>query len=918
MDYLFMNDDATQEGLLHLLNNLACGVVVFEVGESSRVRIRYVNDGYYTMLNTTREERPKRFVEHPLEAIHCDDVPGIIDELSASIKEGRALNYYMRLQNGRGSYTWVNIRANEVGRHDDVLVFYAVYSDITEERRFRERLEEATATLKAAVSYSSLHAWEYFPNERRVVFMCEKNPLIPYLGESVYFPDNWIEGGMVHSDDEPIYRAMYKKIDDGAKSASCDARIKYPDGWHWERINLISIYGIDGVRTKVIGIAEDLDDYKELETRFSIAAAQSGLTTWTYYIVEKKMLMDTATSNIHNCPTVIENAPENLFKMLAVHPDDEASVRETLQAISSGAKGAICDARWREDENGWRWRRVFYTVIFDKNDCPIKAIGSSIDISEQKEAEEKYRKYKESVAAIAPNTLGCFRLNITKNLCYDGTSRYADIRALNKDGTADSFLRTLKSFIPDVCERENFSSLFARSSLITAFGQGRTFLTMDYKSSMEKKTPKWLCTCINMIKNPTSGDIEGLIYAVDINEKKLAEQKTNKELAAALKAAKTASEAKGDFLSRMSHDMRTPLNAIIGLSSLAMENKTDAAEMASYMEKINASGQYLLGLINDILNMSKIESKKMRLNLDYADADIFFKTVKQIINPIMKARNINFSFDIDDFGKKYILVDAIHLQQIFINLLSNSAKFTPCGGNVSCTVKIIENRKGSVVSKMVFRDDGIGMSKEFLTRVFEPFEQEESGCGGTGLGLTIVKSLTELMGGTLSIESEKGRGTSVTLTLEIDVADTLPCGKNLKQCNAESLKGKRVLVAEDQELNVLVVSKILESRGIIAESAPNGYEVCRKFEDACENYYDAILMDIRMPVMNGLEATKKIRAMKRSDARTIPIIAMTANAFEEDREMAKKSGMNGHAAKPIVPDQLIEMLCSLIKHQNKH
>ncbi|MEG1799043.1 MAG: PAS domain-containing sensor histidine kinase, partial [Synergistaceae bacterium] len=657
MEFLFADMDGAEDGLLCLLDNLACSVGVFVVKDGI-VHLRYLNDEYYAMLGTKRSERLQRFTECPLDAVHPDDLPGLMRELSACLKEERELNYSMRLKNGQDRYTWVNVRANRMGCKENSTLLYAVYSDLTKEKTILNQLEETTASLHAAVSCSSLHSWMYFPKERRMVFTGGEHSGLPNVIELNNFPDAWVEMGMVHPDDVAAYLAEYKKIDDGAKNASCDVRIKNVDGWHWERINLVSLYDANGERTKVIGIADLLDDYKELEMRFSIAAAQSGLTTWVYDIAEKKMIIDSSSSNITNCPSIVENVPESLFEMNAVHPDDAESVRETFQAIGQGIKKfAVCDARWREDGKNWCWRRVFYTVIFDKNDRPIKAIGSSIDISEQKEAEEKYRKYRENVAAVTPNALGSFHLNITKNLCFDGTSRYAVVRALDKDGTADSFLDTLKTMIPDRAERETFSSIFERDSLLTAFEQGRSFLSLDYKASIGKEAPAWVSTCISMVKNPASGDVEGIIYAIDINEKKLAEQKTNRELEAALKKAECAIASKGEFLSRMSHDMRTPLNAIIGLSELAIENKTDAAETISYMEKIHASGQYLLGLINDILNMSKIESKKMKLNLEYTEASNLFKRIRQIINPIMKEKNINFFFDTDDFGKKYILTD---------------------------------------------------------------------------------------------------------------------------------------------------------------------------------------------------------------------------------------------------------------------
>ncbi len=387
----------------------------------------------------------------------------------------------------------------------------------------------------------------------------------------------------------------------------------------------------------------------------------------------------------------------------------------------------------------------------------------------------------------------------------------------------------------------------------------------------------------------------------------------NEELKAAVQRAETAANAKSEFLSRMSHDIRTPLNAIIGLTHLA-KDENDLQIIKDYLNKIDASSKFLLGLINDILDLSKIENGEMTLHEGPFTKKEFSDSIQTVIKPLIDEKNIQFIFRMKcDFD--CIKVDRLRFSQIFFNLLSNAAKFTPTGGTIEFISERIEpknERKDKKVGiRFYIRDNGIGMSEEFQKHLYDPFIQESSALGektrGTGLGLPIVKSLVDAMGGTIEVKSALGKGTEFKIELYVELAEA-PAKKQEVNLSEKSLKGMRILLVEDNELNLYVAKTVLEKLLCNVDTSENGEEAIRKFEQSDEQYYDAILMDVHMPVMDGLEATRHIRALERKDAASVPVIAMTADVFDKEKQQTLDCGMNNHLAKPIEPAVLYEVL----------
>lgn len=341
----------------------------------------------------------------------------------------------------------------------------------------------------------------------------------------------------------------------------------------------------------------------------------------------------------------------------------------------------------------------------------------------------------------------------------------------------------------------------------------------------------------------------------------------------------------------MSHDIRTSINGIVGMTAIAIKNFDDREKMLDCLKKVDTSSRYLMSLVNDILDISRIESRKMSVNHEQIDM-----------------RNIIDSCALIAEG---LLGDELHLSQILVNILGNAVKFTPDGGKIYFQVKEIAGEEGRAVYRFEIEDTGIGMEEAFLDRIWEPFLQETcrscSGQKGTGLGMTITKKLVDLMEGTIKVESRLGVGSRFTVEIAFDIEHS-GCEKEEIQESDVSLNGMKILLVEDNELNMDIAKTMLEEEGIEVTTAENGQSAVNIFHNCPEGRFDAILMDIRMPVMDGISATKTIRKLPERDAAAIPIIAMTADAYEEDIRRTIDAGMNAHLTKPVQPEKLFQIL----------
>ena len=401
-------------------------------------------------------------------------------------------------------------------------------------------------------------------------------------------------------------------------------------------------------------------------------------------------------------------------------------------------------------------------------------------------------------------------------------------------------------------------------------------------------------------------------------------QKINDKLEIALKKAEDASLAKTRFLNNMSHDIRTPMNVVLGYAQL-MENELngkDMPETLEHLEKLQQSGNLLLSIINNVLDMARIESGRMELNENYCQIEDVGKSLFAVFDEKAREKNIALHYRMN-VEHEHVLTDVTKVKEILVNILSNAIKYTPAGGSVMVDVDELPcDESGYMIARIRVSDTGIGMSQDYMTKIFDAFTREQnttkSKIAGTGLGMSIVKNYVELLGGTINIESELGKGSTFTVILKHRIADESYYVKNHVEdpgTGSEILEGRNILLAEDNDLNAEITEALLESAGLKIERVDDGIQCVNRITEMPAGTYDMILMDIQMPNMNGYKATQEIRHLPDKDKACIPIIAMTANAFEEDKRDAVAAGMNGHIAKPIQVDKLLSILSEVIRQQ---
>ena len=792
---------------------------------------------------------------------------------------------------------------------------------------------------------------------------------------------------------------------------------------------------------------------EKVRKMYEAAVETQNIVVWEYDVKRHRIVManNTFTGYSHRklgLPRVIENVPESLLPYL-----DEHSIPGFLamyDEIGRGAEKASCEV-WYKASPGQeaRCEHVTYTMVYDENGRTASALGIGMNVTARRQEEEKYNLFYKQMMESNPDTLGSFRLNLTRDWCGDGQSVQPQYLALQESGTMSGFVRSLSEMIVPGEARDSFIRTFCRENLMQEYQRGNTQLSAELPFMPSDRNISWGLGSVSMVKNPLTGDVEAISFMRDITQKKkrdaidqrltneiidyiglidvrkrtfefsnvnktienlpvgirmgydacidydvrtyvteedetlfrdktaiahiLAElnkaadyafaydhrenggvlrkqlhyafldeskreilviqsditsayrqeQEQMLRLTAALDSAEKANAAKTDFLSRMSHDIRTPLNGIIGMTYLARE-ENDPARIGECLEKIDTSSKFLLGLINDILDMSKAESGKIELHLEPYPPQEFSAYMEAVIRPLVTEKNQTIEYRIDIPEHIVPLQDKLRINQIVFNILSNAVKFTPEGGKIQyrATGELLPG--GSMQMHIEVSDNGVGMSEEFQKAIFDPFSQEgrndNSARRGTGLGMAITKRLVDLMGGTIRVKSTSGQGSTFfvdlpTETVAFDtVKDARPAAGSEKARDNFVLAGKHVLLCEDHPLNQEIARILLAQKGMIVDTAEDGQRGLKQFRQAVFGYYDAVLMDIRMPVMDGYEATRAIRQLDRPDADTVPIIAMTADAFADDVQKCRDAGMNGHIAKPIDPQMLYDELAREIEN----
>ena len=450
-------------------------------------------------------------------------------------------------------------------------------------------------------------------------------------------------------------------------------------------------------------------------------------------------------------------------------------------------------------------------------------------------------------------------------------------------------------------DRERFMGTFYREKIMSILERDKIF-TMKYRLVFGD-TPVWVSMKATLLE-----DKDGRHLIIGTNNIE-AQMKREEEYQQRVREARIS--ARNDFLANMSHDIRTPMNAIVGYTNIAKSNKHKPETVADALDKIGSSSHYLLSLINDILDISKIESGKMQISYGPCDLAALFRRIEDITALQAKKKSLVINYCHDNICHYQVITDELRIEQIIINIVSNAIKYTPPGKTVDLIAEEVPSPGGKNKYRFIIRDTGIGIKEDYMPHIFESFTREErttvNRIQGTGLGLAITAKIVEMMGGTISVKSKLGEGSEFTVELELEPLETD------SQANADNsenidLAGHRILLVEDNAINAEIARMILEQYGAEVQQAENGKIGLEALQEKGPGYYDAVLMDIQMPVMNGFEATKAIRALGGAYATELPIIAMSANAYDEDVRDCLAAGMNGHIAKPFNPDELMRIL----------
>ncbi len=614
------------------------------------------------------------------------------------------------------------------------------------------------------------------------------------------------------------------------------------------------------------------------------------------------------------------------FDMIAssVLDEDKPSLREAIMSLKK--EGDSASIEYRVAHKSGEILHVVGNVKLLKENGELFYQRFLLDRTVQKRQEkENERRQAELVQALSIDYIIVFSFDLDTGEAMLLRSDDANKGIFGSDGIFsfnESMERYIQTFVYEE-DKENLRQIFTLERLKKELTEKEIFY-VNYKAYKNGKTHYYN---MKAVRTGSWDNNRGAVLGLrNVDEETRNEMDQKMLLENAILQANSANKAKSVFLSNMSHDIRTPMNAIIGFTNLASAHIDCKEKVADYLEKISASGNHLLSLINDVLDMSQIESGKLHISESVCSLNDILNEIQNIVHTNIREKQLEFEVETVGIRNDSIYCDKLRLNQALLNILSNSIKYTNAGGSISLKVtEKTEAPQGFAVYEFRVRDNGIGMSDDFTAHIFEEFAREinstKSGIQGTGLGMAITKNIVEMMNGTIEVKSKQGQGTEVTVLLTFrlntetgEAAADIP--ENAEMPTAAVLSQiKRILLVEDNELNQEIAAELLQDAGFLTEIAGNGQEALDMLKNSEHGYYNLILMDVQMPVMNGYDAAKAIRKLDDSVLASIPIIAMTANAFEEDRREALRCGMNDHIAKPVDIKKLFAALNKCVSSQ---
>ena len=908
-----------------MLGSIPGGVAVFS-DRGGSIHLDYTNDGFYKVHHgskeywSTRSEDPTEWLIEQDADIFWEE----FDRVKSGEKTQGGATYRVLCEDGR--IHWINNQFSPAYKDGDVQYYYSSFACLDDQKFAESQRIEARRMYEAAVEEANLVVWEYDIVNHRVTMA--ENEFTQYDYRKFGLPkivDNAPYALVPFIDDAYVDRflKMYEAIEAGAPRVSCDVWYKLKPGTEprCEHISYTTVFDGDGKPTRAYGIGQNItarkleeENYERLKRQISGSLANAVASFQLN--VSKNMYISGFSIYPHILENLKKDTADEHFRAVAesvIDADirtelvDTVTCENLIRMFRSGMTELKRDYPVKKAAGGMMWIETTLFLMQNPTSGDIEVLTYAQDITRRKKDEEIiYRFAKDGCdfVGIIERTDSTFEL-------HNGIWDCADLKAGEKTGF-ETVRKLLIDMYIDADGRQTFRDATSLEAITAALEKNQvytvTYDLSDTTGAAEKLKKQLRFSWLNDGKN------EIIVIQNDITEAYIKEQERISRLSEAVIEAEKASSAKSEFVSRISHDIRTPISIISSMTKFALDDVDDREKLTDDLRKIEASNTFLLSLINDVLDISKIDSGKTELNREpYILAD-YISNIRNMFEPLCTEKGLSLELE-DSRAVDVIVTDKTRLNQITLNLMSNAVKYTKRGGSILFAAKSAKRSDGRVDCEIRVKDSGIGMSSEFQKTMFEPFTQEYSSAmkgeavSGTGLGLAIVKKIVDLMKGTISVISAPGEGTDFRISFTADEADidADAAGLTAEASEHEMLSGT-VLLAEDNAINTEIAKRILASLGVETVTANNGQEALRRFIDSPPGTFSAILMDIQMPVMNGYEATGKIRGLKREDASTIPIIAMTADAFSAAIEHSKTVGMNEYITKPIDPDKLREVL----------
>jgi len=921
-----------KKGLEQLVENTPIGIGVFSAAGGGITPLA-VNDRFSEFLGTDKNAGAAGMGPKLLGFIHPDDRPALLDTMRRLKTPGTNLKQAFRYsREGGGTYQWYQLEARTASLDGNAAIFVCL-SDVTQEKEFLTELNRNRRMYEAAASLSGLSVWDYDIRSRRITLsdssatQSDRNEFgIPKVIENV--PESiaqWVD----ERDLEKCF-AMYRAIADGAPYASCEYWYKSTPGQkpRCERALYTTVFDEDGNPVSAYGIGQDITAQKLEKENYSriyrqLAEANPNATGSFRFNLTTNWCGDGQSPYPFVLALQDSGTADGFLGALAesvTDPDIRADLRRhfccnsLIEAFRSGKKQLTIEYPTLSSRGSLHWIRGTLTMLQNPDTGDVEAIAYATDITRQKRYENIIARITEEkfdyVGVIDLKTNALEFVNIR------GDSDYGELhtKARYEEGQrhmAEHFIAPMDrtDYLRDTSLTTVLSALESAGEYACTYQhQGRDGATrrlIQYS---------WLDRDRGVI----------LIIRSDITAAYRQEQEQLRQLQEALLAAERANSAKTEFVSRISHDIRTPISIISSMTDFALEDLQNSEKLRQDLARIKTSNIFLLSLINDVLDISKIDSGKIELHPEPYPCAEYFANIRNMAEPLCQQKGLSFSMETEALSLAAV-VDHIRLNQITFNLLSNAIKYTPPGGKIVFRAESEKLPDGLARCCFEVRDTGIGMSPEFQKIMFEPFTQEydnpkrERTESGTGLGLSIVRRIVDLMGGTIEVRSAPGRGTDILVRFVLPcAAGTNGAGAGDGGPSSPAARGGlhgRVLLAEDNPINTEIAVRILTGFGLEVKAAENGDAAVKQFASAPPGEFGAVLLDIQMPVLNGYEAAERIRSLPRPDAASIPIIAMTADAFADAMERSRKAGMNAYVTKPLDPGILRKTLENLLDAQ---